>query len=125
MNDESTAAALGWASIGIGLSELAAPKQLENLMGIGNGQHTGILRVLGIREIMTGIDILAHRDPTPGIWGRVIGDAMDLVFLGFAAKKTRKPGGLLFAFALVAGVTALDAICAGELSADPSVPRRR
>ena len=125
MNDESAATALGWASIGIGLSEILAPKQLENMMGIGNGQNTGMLRVLGVREIMTGIDILSHDDPTPGIWGRVVGDALDLTLLGFAAKKTRKPGGLMFAFAMVAAITALDALCAGKLTADPSVPRRK
>ena len=73
----------------------------------------------------TGIDILSHDYPTPGIWGRVVGDALDLTLLGFAAKKTRKPGGLMFAFAMVAAITALDALCAGKLTADPSVPRRK
>ena len=123
MNDHVAAKALGWASIAIGLSEIAAPKRLEKMMGIGNGEHTGILRVLGLREILTGVDILSHRDPMPGIWGRVVGDALDLTLLGFAATTTRRPGGLGAAFAMVAGVTALDAVCAGRLTADPSARR--
>ena len=70
-------------------------------MGVGNGQVTGILRVLGVREIMHGIDILAHKDPTPGVWSRVFGDLLDGVLLGAAATRTKKPGGLAAIFAAV------------------------
>src|SRR5215217_661098 len=77
MENESVAKGLGWASIAIGLSEILMPRQIERTMGIGNGQNTGILRVLGVREICHGVDILSHRDPTPGLWGRVAGDLLD------------------------------------------------
>jgi len=98
MTDKEMGEALGWASIGIGLAEIAAPKQLEKMMGISNGQNTGILRALGTREIATGMDILAHDDPTPGVWGRVVGDCLDLALLGVAATRTKKPAGLFTAF---------------------------
>src|SRR5918997_432778 len=90
--DQKAAQCLGWASIAIGLTEILAPKQLEKTMGVGNGQVTGILRVLGVREIMHGVDILAHDDPTPGVWSRVFGDLLDGVLLGAAATgRARRP----------------------------------
>ncbi len=44
--DVEAARTLGWASIGIGLAELLMSKQIEKVMGIGNGEHKGILRTL-------------------------------------------------------------------------------
>jgi hypothetical protein len=87
-------------------------------MGVGNRQTTGILRVLGVREIMHGIDILAHKDPTPGVWSRVFGDLLDGVLLGVAATRTKNPGGLAAIFAAVTPVVLADMIFAPRLSAD-------
>lgn len=116
MTDYETARTLGWASIGIGLTELACPRQVESLLGVGNGQTTGILRTLGVRELMHGIDILSHRDPTPGVWSRVAGDALDGVLMGVAGKNTRNPSGFNTALAMVLGITLLDVMFAWRLS---------
>jgi len=91
MTDIQKARGLGYASLAIGATEIAAPRQLERMMGIGNGQNTGILRVLGVREILHGIDILTHDDPLPGVAGRCAGDVLDSAVLAAAAKETRKP----------------------------------
>ena len=116
--DQQTAQWLGWGSIAVGLTEILAPKQLEDTMGVGNGQVTGILRVLGVREIMHGIDILSHEDPTPGVWSRVFGDLLDGVLLGAAATRTKKPGGLAAIFAAVTPLVLADMIFAPRLSKD-------
>ena len=116
--DQRAAQYLGWASIAVGLTEILAPRQLEKTMGVGNGQVTGILRVLGVREIMHGIDILAHEDPTPGVWSRVFGDLLDGVLLGAAAARTKNPGGLAAIFAAVTPVVLADLIFAPRLSKD-------
>ena len=116
--DQHAAQGLGWASIAVGLTEILAPKQLEKTMGVGNGQVTGILRVLGVREIMHGIDILAHEDPTPGVWSRVFGDLLDGALLAAAASRTKKPGGLAGIFAAVAPLVLADMIFALRLSKD-------
>jgi hypothetical protein len=116
--DKAVARGLGIASIAIGLTELAAPKKLEKMMGVGNGRTTNILRVLGVREIMHGVDILSHEDPTPGVWARVAGDALDGALLGMAATKTRRPGGLMSVFALVLPIVLFDIIFATRLSRD-------
>ena len=116
--DQQAGQCLGWVSIAIGLTEILAPRQLEKTMGVGNGQVTGILRVLGVREIMHGIDLLAHRDPTPGVWSRVFGDVLDGVLLGAAATRTKNPGGLAAIFAAVTPVVLADLIFAPRLSKD-------
>ena len=116
--DQQAAQCLGWACIAIGLTEIRAPMQLEKTMGVGNGQTTGILRVLGVREIMHGIDLLSHRDPTPGVWSRVFGDVLDGVLLGAAATRTKNPEGLAAIFAAVTPVVLADLIFAPRLSKD-------
>jgi len=114
--DRAGARGLGLVSIAIGLTEICCARPLERAMGIGNGENTGIIRVLGVREIAQGIDILSHRDPTPGVHARVFGDVLDGALLGAAALKTRRPTGLLAICAAVLPVVILDMIFAGRLS---------
>src|SRR5436305_1752007 len=110
MFEETTATGLGIASIAIGATEIAAPEKLQEIMGISNGENTGIMRVLGVREICHGIDILAHKDPTPGIWARCAGDMLDGVLLGVVADKTNRPGGFaaIAAAVLPGGLAGID-----------------
>lgn len=110
--DIAAARGLGVASIAIGLTELLAPRRVEEVMGLENGRNTGILRTLGVREIMHGVDLLANDDPAPGVDARLAGDALDGVLLGLAAGKTRNPAGFLAVVGMVAGVVALDVVLA-------------
>ena len=112
--DRNGARGLGWASLAVGLTELAAPRQLDRLLGTGQGEHADLFRVLGLREICHGIDILCHDDPAPGIWSRVAGDALDGVLLGIAATKTRRPSGVLAAAAMVLPIVLADLYFAAE-----------
>ena len=116
MTNKEFATGLGFASLAIGLTEILMPRKLEKSMGINNGVNTGILRVMGLREILQGVDILAHDDPTPGIWARVFGDVLDTALLGIAATKTRKPASFATIFVSVMGIGLLDMICAGRLA---------
>jgi hypothetical protein len=116
MFEETTATGLGIASLAIGATEIAAPDKLQEIMGIGNGENTGILRVLGVREICHGIDILTHKDPTPGVWARVAGDMLDGVLLGAAAPKSRRPGGLGAIAAAVLPIVIADVATCFKLS---------
>jgi len=124
MNDYKLARGLGWASIGIGVTELAATRKLEEVMGIPNGQNSGTLRITGVREIMQGVDILTHADPTPGVWARVAGDGLDTALLLGALKKTHRRAGFWTIFALAAGLTALDVFCAARLSQKSKLRRK-
>src|SRR5438270_7230785 len=107
---------LGWASIGVALTELLAPKKIEKMMGVSNGQNTGVLRVLGVRELMHGVDLLTHRDPRPGVLARVAGDALDGVVLGMFGAQAKKKGGFLSICAAVLPIVVLDMLFARQLS---------
>ena len=107
---------LGWFSIGLGLAELLAPRAIANISGVSN-KHTGLIRLYGLREIGAGITIFARKHPTEGVWSRVVGDALDLTSLGVAATNPEaKLGRVAFATANVLAVTALDVMCAMQLS---------
>lgn len=103
---------LGLASLAVGATELAAPRQLEQTMGIGDGEITGILRVLGVRELMHGIDLLMHDNPRTGLFGRVAGDVLDGALLALALAKSRRPKGWAAIAAAVAPVVIADMVCA-------------
>jgi hypothetical protein len=71
----------------------------------------------GAREILTGVGILSQDDPVPWLWGRVGGDALDLGTLAMGLRHDHpRRANLSVAIAAVAGVMALDLICAQALS---------
>jgi uncharacterized membrane protein len=115
LNDERLAKCLGWFSIGLGLAELLAPRQLARMIGVKN--HPVLFGALGLREIMSGVGILSQRRPAGWLWSRVAGDAMDLSLLGTAyASDDADDEGVTGAAIAVAGVTILDVLCAVRLS---------
>src|SRR3954462_12518568 len=88
---------LGVFSILLGLLELIWGGALGRSLGL-DGQEW-IVRVYGARELLTGVLILASKDPTPWIWLRVAGDALDIATLAYGY--TRDPGdstGIMIAF---------------------------
>jgi hypothetical protein len=111
---------LGWASVGIGLAEIAAPGPVQSLLGLEDRpQHRGILRVLGIRELMHGFGILTEKQPSQhmqaGIWSRVAGDVLDTVLLGVAATRTKQPGRFTAVAASVMAIGCADLLAAVRL----------
>ncbi|WP_262296053.1 cyclase dehydrase [Microvirga sesbaniae] len=118
---DTLARGLGLFSIALGIAEIAAPRALARALGM-KGQE-GLIAGYGVREIATGIGILASKDPTPWIWGRVAGDGLDLATLATALEgKNPKKGNVGIAMAAVAGVTALDVYCAQTLSRESPHP---
>ena len=106
---------LGWFSVGLGLAEILAPRLVARLVGTSN--HSMLIRGFGFRELGAGIGILSGRDAGPWLWARVAGDAADLAALGSALTgDENETGKTLFGFASVAGVTALDILCAKQLT---------
>ncbi|HEX8180179.1 MAG TPA: SRPBCC family protein [Pyrinomonadaceae bacterium] len=115
---EQLAQGLGWFSIGLGLAEVLAPRGVAKVAGL-QGKNTGLIRLFGLREIASGIAIFMQgKRPAAAVWSRVAGDALDIACLGasFASPRTNK-GRLAFATANVLTVTALDVLCAQQLSA--------
>jgi hypothetical protein len=113
---------LGWFSIGLGLAEVVAPGRLARFLGME--ERTELIRVYGMREIATGVGILSQDDPTPWLWSRVGGDVLDLGSLAAGLGRSnpqRENVGL--AIAAVAGIMALDLLCARMLGTEDR-PRR-
>jgi len=114
MNERQLARALGWFSVGLGLAELLAPRRVGKASGLAN--HRTLLRLYGARELAAGVGILTQKNTAPWLWARVAGDALDLATLGIALTSDEQRGRVAFATAAVAGVTALDVLCAQETS---------
>ena len=106
--------ALAGFSIVLGLAQLLAPRAVGRAIGVG--EFPVLMRLLGVREITSGLGLLSRRQPSRWSWSRVIGDAIDLGLLGAAA--TRANGDMrriASAAVTVAGVTALDVYASRRL----------
>jgi len=108
--------ALGLFSIGLGLTELMAPKTVSRLTGV---KSECLLQFYGARELLCGLGILSSQRPTGWLWGRVAGDVCDLATLSTAMSETQVSGDVRAqrAISAVAGVTLLDLLNASTLSA--------
>jgi uncharacterized membrane protein len=115
MRTGTLAKSLGWFSIGLGLAEVLAPRQLGRAIGVP-ANFAAFLPLLGMRELTSGLGILAQTTHSNAwIKSRVVGDMMDLAFLGaaFGAPESSR-SKLAIATAAVVGVTALDVLCSTQ-----------
>ena len=106
---------LGWFSIGLGLAQILAPGGIAKLTGVP--ERRGLIRLMGMREIASGLGIFSQRRPSPALWSRVVGDVMDLSLLSTALKsKDSSRPRIAATLAAVAGVTALDVYSSQQIS---------
>jgi hypothetical protein len=111
---ETLASALGWFSVALGAVELLAAEEVCEILGM-DGQE-GLVRLYGVREVVKGAGILSRRRPKGWIFGRVAGDILDLATLGANLPDNRRRRNVLVAMGAVAGVMALDLVCARQLT---------
>jgi hypothetical protein len=113
--DLTAARALGWLSVGLGLTDFFGRRKVAKLTGIHNAPLIG---ATGAREIVTGLGIIMARDPSPWIWLRVAGDAFDLGTLssGVTPQNPKRKGSLI-GLLMVVGIAAVDVTIAGRLHA--------
>ena len=124
MDGEKLAKGLGWFSIGLGLVEVAAPQTLTECLGMRGRE--GWVQAYGVREIVNGIAILAQPRPAEWVWARVAGDVLDLATLGSALTPDNpKKLNVQLAMVNVLTVTALDVLCAKQLTEQRSYDRAR
>lgn len=115
---DSLARFLGWFSIGLGTSELLAPRLVCRAIGASpQGRAPLVMRAMGIRELGQGTGILLRPRPTGWVRSRIAGDALDLSALGIVA--ARNPGRRLrtaLAVASVLPIAVADVVEARNLS---------
>jgi uncharacterized membrane protein len=127
VTDRQLGLALGWFSVGLGLLQILAPRGLGRAMGVGH--HPVIMRLCGVRELVSGVGLLSERSPAAFAWSRVAGDALNLVLLRSAL---RSPGSskakIAAAATLMASVTAIDIFASQQMTrsalARPKEPLR-
>ncbi len=113
---------LGIFSLALGAAETFAPGAIARVIGVKEPTdvHRKTIRLMGLREMTNGVAILSCERPTNAMWSRVVGDGIDLALLAkVAANPDNDRGRAFFAIANVAAVTALDVICAKQLSKQP------
>ena len=114
---------LGWFSLGLGLAEVLLPGLVAGLAGVPKRKK--LIRLLGFREVASGLAIFTQRRPAGALWSRVAGDAMDLALLSGSLLSSRSDGGrVLGAIATVGGVTALDVFASRQVSANPEAKHK-
>ena len=115
---------LGWFSIGLGLTEVACGGAIARWLGMP--RSAPVVRAYGVRELLQGVGILGASEPTPWISARVAGDALDIatVLPGLEGHNPHKDN-VLIALVALAGVTAVDVICARSLSEAPLAPSEK
>lgn len=122
MNDRQLARGLAWFGIGLGVIELVAPARFAR--AIGREGHEGTIQAFGLREIGSGVAMLASAEPEGRLGLRVGGDVLDggLLLAGLRPSNPAR-GRTMLALAAVAPVVVLDVV--GWLRARNGVARRR
>lgn len=113
--DKRLSTGLALFSLALGAAELIAPRALSSAIGLKTRART--LRTLGVREIASGIAMLARPRSSLGPTARVAGDVLDLVVLGASRRKRFARGSkLTLAILAVAAVAALDLLASQRLA---------
>jgi uncharacterized membrane protein len=113
---DQRAVGLGWFSVGLGLAQLIAPRQVARLIGADHRSDAtcNTIMAVGVRELTCGVGLLSRTQPAAWAWARVAGDVMDMGLLAYAwrdGKASREQvlgaGGTVLAAALLDAETAI------------------
>jgi uncharacterized membrane protein len=102
---------LGWFSLGLGASALAARRRISRLCGIDDSPTAQtVLAIAGVRELGHAAVLLIPRRAGRGAWTRVAGDIMDLAACGQAMRRRcgARRRRLMVTTSAIAGITAVD-----------------
>jgi len=102
------ARALGWFSIGLGVTELVAPGMIARTLGLEGKER--LIQAYGARELAHAVPTLSV-DKQVGLASRIGGDLLDLGTLSSALHPDNpKRNNAAIATALVVGITSLDLV---------------
>lgn len=115
---------LGWLSVGLGLTDLVFAETLCRPFALG--RRAWLVRLAGVRELVTGMGLLLAPRPRPWLLARVAGDAVDLSVMGSMLGRSWRPKPVQLAtLAGAVGLTLLDVFAATERAPEAvRTPRR-
>lgn len=91
MDERSFARALGWSCLVLGATALVAPGSLGRALGLGDRRR--LVRVMGVRDLVTGAGLVAARDPRPWLRARLAVEVADAAMhAAGAATGALRPG---------------------------------
>ncbi|HEX5827909.1 MAG TPA: SRPBCC family protein [Candidatus Limnocylindrales bacterium] len=109
---------LGVLSVGLGAAQVLLPHRLLKTVGVRTDDPApGVVRAIGVRELVAGGGLLAMRRPTPFAWFRVVGDVMDLALMGSVAARRGLRKDRATAALGLAGLVSVADLAAGVLLA--------
>lgn len=110
---------LGYFSIALGLTEIAAARPIARWLGLeGSKAARNTLRAFGAREIAAGTMTLMSPAASQNMWNRVLGDAMDAGALGLALRSSSRKRAVGGALAFVGSAMVADWLTARALDRD-------
>ncbi|MDZ4753003.1 MAG: hypothetical protein SGJ11_00720 [Phycisphaerae bacterium] len=113
------ACGLGWFSIAVGIAQIAAAGRMTKCLGLDSSTRP-LIRSCGCRALGSGIGLLMSERPAKRgkwLWSRVAGNALDLAALAPALRTSNaRRNRVAYTMAALAGVTALDLLCAMRMS---------
>jgi len=116
----SIACGLGWFSVALGIAQIAAAGRMTKCLGLDSSTRP-LIRSCGVRALGSGIGLLMSERPAKRgkwLWSRVAGNVLDLTSLAPALRTTNvHRNRVAYTMAALAGVTALDVLCAIRLTA--------
>lgn len=116
MKAETVGRAVGAASLAFGVTDLVLGRRFGRGIGAGADMGGRLFRIVGAREVATGVaGLLKPADATPVKW-RLAGDAFDLAVLAYIAAPANPRRKMAFlALGIVAGVALADFLAARTL----------
>lgn len=105
--------ALGWLSIGLAAAAVLAPRSVGRLTGLGD--RSSLLRLVGLRELASGLGLLTRENKAPWLAARVAGDVMDLaIALAAVGPENPRRGRALATLGVVGAIAAADLSACGR-----------
>jgi hypothetical protein len=105
------AAALGWASLAMGLC-LLAPAPAARLFGLGD--RTGLVRLIAARDVLVAAGLLRGRRPARWLGVQALCDALDATGVTVSLLRGRMPVGRGAAWLATAAAGAAAALLAAR-----------
>jgi len=114
MDNRKLGFGLGIFSIGLGLGELFASRQITRALDADG--HETLVKAFGARELLAGASLLVAPTAPINAWARAAGDMLDIAAAGAAVRHSPRNSIAWGALAFVVGALVIDTLTAREFA---------